>query len=239
MTNQLDPSGPAEARYNLADSQWVRLPRQARSERTLNRFLDATAELLADRPFSEISVNDIVERANRTVGSFYARFDDKSGVLRVLVEQRAAQLRQEAIDYWALDRWTDRCIGDIVSLAVDAVMNAYRNAAPVFHAAAIEAPNDAVFRDLRRSVWDAAAESFGRLVADHADEVSHPHPERAGQVAMTSLIAITDLRLIYGAEVRPLVHADDEELAADLAAMVMSIIDPVPAGPRPIVPPRP
>ena len=56
---------------------------------------------------------------------------------------------------------------------------------------------------------------------------------------MTSLIAITDLRLIYGAEVRPLVHADDEELAADLAAMVMSIIDPVPAGPRPIVPPRP
>lgn len=239
MTIESDPRGPAEASYNLAESQWVRLPRQARSEETLNRFLDATAELLADRPFSEISVNDIVERAGRTVGSFYARFDDKAGVLRVLVEQRAAQLRQEALDYWALERWTDRCIGDIVSLAVDAVMNAYRDAAPVFHVAAIEAPNDEVFRELRRSVWDVAAESFGALVAAHADEVSHPDPERAGQVAMTALIAITDLRLLYGPAVRPLVHADEEALAADLAAMVMSIIDPLPASPRPIVPPRP
>jgi AcrR family transcriptional regulator len=214
------------------------MPRQARSEETLNRFLDATAELLADRPFSEISVNDIVERADRTVGSFYARFDDKAGVLRVLVEQRASRLAQEAVDYWTVEHWTDRTIGDIVSLAVDAVMNAYRDAAPVFHAAAIEAPNDEAFRVLRRGVWDVAAESFGQVVAAHADEVSHPDPERAAQVAMMALIATTDIRLIYGPEVRPLC-ADEEELAADLAGMAMSIIDPRPRSERPIVPPRP
>ena len=233
-----DASGPAEASYNLADSEWVRVPRQARSEETLNRFLDATAELLADRPFSEISVNDIVERAERTVGSFYARFDDKAGALRVLVDQRASRLRQEAVEYWAVDRWDDRTIGDIVSLAVDAIMNAYREAGPVFHAAALEATNDEFFRHARRSVWDVAAERFGELVAAHAHELSHPDPARAGQLALISVIAVADLRLIYGSEVRPLCETD-EQLADDLAGMVMSIIAPLPGSPRPIVPPRP
>jgi AcrR family transcriptional regulator len=233
-----DPSGPAGGPYNLADSEWVRMPRQARSEETLARFLDATAELLADRPFAEIPVNDIVERADRTVGSFYARFGDKASVLRVLVEQTAAQLRHDAEEYWKVENWEGRSVGDIVSLAVDAVLTAYREAGPVFHAAAIEAPNDEAFRHARRSVWIVCAERFGEVLAAHADELSHPDPARAGQVAMTALIATTDIRLIYGPEVRP-VCGSDEQLAADLAAMVLSIIDPCPASPRPIVPARP
>jgi AcrR family transcriptional regulator len=233
-----DAPDPAEVPYNLADSEWVRMPRQARSEETLTRFLDAAADLLAERPFAEISVNDIVERAGRTVGSFYARFDDKAGVLRVLVEQTAAQLRHDADEYWQVERWSDRTVGDIVSLAVDAVINAYREARPVFHAAALEAPNDEAFRHARRSVWVVCAERFGEVLADHAAELSHPDPARAGQVAMTALIATTDIRLIYGPGVRPLCD-DDEQLASDLAGMVMSIVDPCPPVPRPIVPARP
>ncbi len=52
----------------------------------MERFLQATRELLEERSFEEITVADIVERADRTVGSFYARFQDKDAVLRPEME---------------------------------------------------------------------------------------------------------------------------------------------------------
>lgn len=209
----------------LASSEWVRRPRQARSEETLNRFLDATAELLAERRFDEISVNDICERAARTVGSFYARFDDKSCVLRVLVEQVASHLQAEAEAYWTTATFAGAPLVEIVERTVDAVLNAYRQAGAVFHAAAIAAPNDEAFRDARLGVWTACAEGFAEVLVEHGEELTHPEPERAGQLAMTAMISVVDVRMIYGPEVRPRCGSDDD-LRADLIVLLRSILHP-------------
>lgn len=209
-------------------SEWVRQPRQARSEETLTRFLTATAELLAERGrFDAISVADICRRADRTVGSFYARFEDKPSALRVLVEQVAGALQAEAAAYWVPENFGPDSVAETVGRTVDAVLSAYREAGAVFHAAAIDAPNDDVFREARLGVWVACAEGFGSVLAHHRHKFSHPDPHRAGQMAMTALIATVDLRLIYGDEVRPLC-SDDEQFRADLIELVTSIVDPRP-----------
>lgn len=206
-------------------SEWVRAPQQARSEATMLRFLDSTAELLGERPFADISVNDIVERAGRTVGSFYARFEDKTAVLRVLAGQVSSGLCDDANGFWVIDRWRERSIDDLLDSSVDAVVNAYRQAGPVFHAAAIAAPGDEGFRQARLSVWLVCADRFAEVLADHGAEIEHPDPVRAGQLAMTTMIGIADIRLIYGPEVRP-VHQSDGDLVDDLAEVVRGIIRP-------------
>ncbi len=61
-----------------------REPRQARSQRTLDALLDAAQQLLADRPFHDINVNEIIARAGSSAGSFYARFPDKQALLHAL-----------------------------------------------------------------------------------------------------------------------------------------------------------
>src|SRR4051812_16000039 len=71
----------------MIEAPRVRPPSQARSQATMDRFVQATRDLLEERPFEEITVADIVGRAERTVGSFYARFEDKHAVLRLLLEQ--------------------------------------------------------------------------------------------------------------------------------------------------------
>ena len=58
--------------------QGVQAPRQARSQRTFDNLLDAAEDLLNEKSFLEISINEIVSRAGSSVGSFYARFDDKT-----------------------------------------------------------------------------------------------------------------------------------------------------------------
>ena len=212
---------------DLSASVWVRLPRQARSEETLTRFLEATAELLADRRFDEISVNEICRRAGRTVGSFYARFDDKSSVLRVLVEQVADRVRAEAEAYWVPENFAGESIEEVIGRTVDAVLGAYREAGAVFNAAAIDAPNDEIFRNARLGVWNACADGFGEVLVDHRDQITHPDPRRGGEFAMMAVISVVDVRMIYGDQTRPLC-LDEGELRLDLISLVRSLLNPCP-----------
>src|SRR5437867_10691217 len=60
------------------------LPAQARSRETIERFAQAAERLLRTRPFEEITVQEIVRRARRPIGSFYARFSTKEALLPFL-----------------------------------------------------------------------------------------------------------------------------------------------------------
>ncbi|MDX1675699.1 MAG: TetR/AcrR family transcriptional regulator [Longimicrobiales bacterium] len=97
----LPGAGPAEGEVDLGASgpaaiDTVEPPRQARSRRSYHRLLEAAAELLADRSFDDITVDEIAERAGYTKGAFYARFDSKAALLRHLV----ARLTDGAMDAW-------------------------------------------------------------------------------------------------------------------------------------------
>lgn len=225
VASQDAADAPNPAGYDLSTSSWVRAPRQARSEETLNRFLDATVELLQDRPFSEISVHDIVERAGRTVGSFYARFDDKTGVLRLLVERTAADLRDEAAAYWVPDNFVDETLEEIVGRTVDAVLGAYSEAEAVFHAAAVHAPLDQAFRQARQAVWVACADGWGRVLVSNRHLIGHDDPYRAGQFTMMAVISVVEVRLLYGAETRP-IYAEESGLRDDLIDLVIAALTP-------------
>lgn len=64
--------------------RWVSKPAQNRSERTFFRLLDAAEGLLGGRHWHEVSVQEIVRKADASVGSFYNRFADKEALLHCL-----------------------------------------------------------------------------------------------------------------------------------------------------------
>lgn len=70
----------------------VRAPLQDRSRKTFADILEATEALMNERSWVDITVGDIVTAANCTVGSFYARFDDKDAVLACLSEQLSEEV---------------------------------------------------------------------------------------------------------------------------------------------------
>ena len=103
----------------------VQPPRQARSRRTYHRLLEAAAELLAERPFDDITIDEIAERAGYTKGAFYARFDSKAALLRHLV----ARLTDGALEAWAEflapDRWEDATVREIAEAFVQRMVAIY------------------------------------------------------------------------------------------------------------------
>ena len=103
----------------------VEPPRQARSRRSYHRLLEAAAELLADRPYDDITIDEIAGRAGYTKGAFYARFDSKAALLRHLV----ARLTDGALEAWDdfLDpaRWSDASVGEVAEAFVRRLVAVY------------------------------------------------------------------------------------------------------------------
>lgn len=74
----------------------VRAPLQTRSRKTFTDILVAAEKLMNQKTWVDVTVSDIVKEANCTVGSFYARFDDKHAVLACLSSQLSADVEQQS-----------------------------------------------------------------------------------------------------------------------------------------------
>ena len=71
----------------MARSGDVRPPQQERSRETLDRIVEAAELLIDGRPFDSISIDDIINEADVSRSSFYARFPSKEALLPVLFER--------------------------------------------------------------------------------------------------------------------------------------------------------
>jgi AcrR family transcriptional regulator len=76
-----------------------RPPQQARSARSLQKFLDAGLRLLSEHEdFERISVNELVAAAGGSSGAFYGRFQNKSAFF-IHLEQVAVDALLEKLDH--------------------------------------------------------------------------------------------------------------------------------------------
>lgn len=75
----------------------VRRPLQERSLQTYNRLIAAALEMLREQDFDVISIRELVERSDCSVGSFYHRFGTKEGLFDALIHAMLAR-RGEAVE---------------------------------------------------------------------------------------------------------------------------------------------
>ena len=184
---KVGPAGAVEARGGQGGSgsgadpgalamTAVEPPKQARSRRTYHRLLEAASELLADRPFDEITVDEIAERAGYTKGAFYARFDSKAALLRHLV----ARLTEGALDAWDAfldpDRWADASLEDVVEAFVHRMVAIYTRSGHLMGAIdrEVQLGGDPAVRATMRDLNERVADGFVRLLETRRSELP-PH----------------------------------------------------------------
>jgi len=180
------------------DDEWVRAPRQARSQATLERFVEATRQLLEQQSFEDITVADIVQRAERTVGSFYARFDDKYAVLHVLTERLQRRITDVVRAFCDPVRWEGAPVSDFVAESVRLNVQAYRRAGPLYKASLQASVTDDRFRRRRMETMLVCAEAQKRLLLSRSDELHCADPERASDMMFELVSATLDHALLFG-----------------------------------------
>jgi AcrR family transcriptional regulator len=207
----------------MPDREWVRAPRQARSQATLERFVEATRLLLEERSFEEITVADIVSKAERTVGSFYARFEDKYAVLHVLVARLDERIKTLVRSFSDPARWEGATVAEFVSESVSLRVVAYRRSSALHRAALTAAATDERFRARRIETMRYCAEQHKAFLAARADELGCLDAGRASDMMYELVTAVLDHELLFG-RFTTTTPTSDVELVAELTEQSLAVL---------------
>ncbi len=212
----------------MSSDEWVRAPRQARSQATLERFVDATRELLGRQSFEDITVAEIVKTADRTVGSFYARFDDKYAVLHVLVDRLNQRISDVVDAFCDQVRWEGVPLSEFIAESVRLNVQAYRRSGPLYRAALQASVTDERFRRRRMETMQECAEAQKRFILSRSGEVGCDDPARASDMMFELVAARLDHELLFGRFTITHPESDLEliEELVDQCCAVLAIIDP-------------
>src|SRR5271165_3271865 len=100
--------------------------KQARSRKTLDRFLQATRDILYEKEFADITVAEIVQRAGSSCGAFYARFPSKEALLPALYDAYSRSLPTETTVWSDPSTWGERSLAIRIGKMVRFVIRDYR-----------------------------------------------------------------------------------------------------------------
>jgi AcrR family transcriptional regulator len=199
----------------------IRPPRQARSERTLERILAAAEALSAKRPLDEVSVDEIVEEAGTSVGAFYKRFPTKHALLPGLLARMQTRNLQQMREGLATPSARKMALGARVVTLLARQADALRA-----HRAMVRAVVAArVGGGLALPVTELdQARAMLALLADwlleRRTEIRRPDPEIAVRIALH--FSISSLQLTLLQDEAPSVSPD--RLVAELAQAVIAYL---------------
>lgn len=100
-------TGSKESGASGVRLEGFREPRQERSRRTLDRIVGATEALLCERGAGDLTVEDVVTRADTSVGAFYTRFDGKRVAVAFVRERSWDEARRMWRAFLAPEAWED------------------------------------------------------------------------------------------------------------------------------------
>jgi AcrR family transcriptional regulator len=195
---------------------WVTEPLQARSQETLARFLEAADQLLREKPFEDITIAEIVEHADRTVGSFYARFADKEALLRTLAQRVLDQLIADMERRFDAEQWRAAPLEDVVRTAVRASVVHFWANAHIARAALTLAGRDDEARRSRTANYIAIGTAVRRAI--DASDARIEASDGAVSYTVEVVAALLDTRALFAESWRP-----GREI--DLEAEINSISD--------------
>lgn len=186
------PAAAVHPRYRCAQ------PAQQRSRETMDRFAEAAEELLEEKRFEEISIQDIVRRAGRPIGSFYARFASKEALVPFLYERYHETLytvfssRLARVDWEALD------LTGTISALVDFLLGVYDERRWLIRALVLFArtrpealPADVLRR--RTELYDLPV----AILARHRARIRHDDPEDATRFGVFLVSSVAREKLLF------------------------------------------
>ena len=206
------------------DLYWVRPPRQARSQETLERILDAAEALVAEKGFEDATVSEVVRRAGSSVGSFYGRFRDKDGLLYALYERHLEQATATADAALGPARWEGADIAEILGAVVRFLVSIYRERQGLIRAFVVRNHLDPEFRARQERLSHYVSEKLSRLLLARVGEIRHPEPTRAAAFGLTMAVSAIESVVLFGELRSDALALSDDELARELVRAFLAYL---------------
>jgi len=208
-----------------------RQPVQARSVASTHRMLDAAEGLLEAGGPDALTVDAVVRQARTSVGSFYARFGDRQGLLVVMQDRLLSRL-VDALDATVAAAAAEPDLPAAVEILVAEFLKAFRAHRTAFNAYILQNRSDPSMRARGAEASRQAADSVGRLLATRRDQVEHPDLTLAADFTYRALFALaTQTVILDDRDVTGKQH-NDETWAEQTTRLLLAYLQaPLPGDP--------
>lgn len=203
--------------------------KQARSRETLKQLLRATAQILDEKGLEGATIPRIAARAGLTPGAVYRRFQDKGALMRTLSLEvlRSAAERSEKL--LTPDAAAGKSLADLARHIVQSSLASYRKHAGLLraiHDFGVSHPN-AAFRQALGEIETRNFRCVARFVLLRREEIRHPHPESAVNLALMFVgLTIREVLLLdtISRHWTPLFPKDDDSLVRELVGAFLAYL---------------
>jgi AcrR family transcriptional regulator len=182
---------------HLAPYKW---PRQKRSRASLERLLDAAEEQIRQNGFEALTISGVVNSIGLSVGAFYARFPDKTALLHAVQDRFHNRLEPIIREQMIAEAGPCTTLADAVEAAVEVLIRNVTGERELSRAFMSLSVADPVLRARGELVNRQRREALLEILIVHKDEIGHPDPELAIDVAYGMYAAVVRGRLMFGAE---------------------------------------
>ena len=114
------------------------MPTQARSRRTVDALLEATAQVLAKDGWHRTSTNRVAARAGTSIGTLYEYFPSREALVTALIEQLVDRLEQRMLE--TLDQALANPTDNTAHVWLSAMIDLLEHEAPVVRVLTTEVP---------------------------------------------------------------------------------------------------
>ncbi len=189
-------------------------PKQERSQVTVEAILSATAHILTENGYNQLTTNRVAERAGVSIGSLYQYFPNKEALIFALAEQHANEMVQLAKQH--LEGLSDRTIPEVLRQIIKAALAAHAVNPKLHRVLHEQIPHSEVMKRLDQAKIENLLQSF---LAQHSDQLRPKNLELA-----VFMVERTIRALIYGAMIDHPELLKTGELEQELTLMLSAYL---------------
>lgn len=190
----------------------------------MERILDAAEQLIRERGFDAMTISEVVERSNSSVGSLYARFPNKLGLLRGVHQRYLNRVQDEVFAALIGEHPEAETLEEAVSRIVQVISSHLLSEPELFRAFILEAVFDPGVRAQGERTNAARRNKVMEILLKHRSEIRHPDPESAARWFYSFCMAILRERITFGEAAELAGGFTDEVLIAELTRTGMAYL---------------
>jgi len=174
-------------------------PKQKRSRESLERLLAAATAVLEEGGYEAFGVHEVSRRAGVGIGVVYARLGSKEGLFMAVHARALERFATDRDELLGSVRADDASMAGLIAAAVDAQAEIFRRHRKLLRVFMVRAETDRWILERGARASDANARAFAALLLARRDEIRHPDPELAVDVAYRLVFDTLARRIMRGA----------------------------------------
>jgi AcrR family transcriptional regulator len=194
----------------------IRPPLQRRSQQSLERVLKAGLEILQEQGVNGFTLQDVSQRAGVSIGSIYARVPSREALIMAIYEEAMRWTEEEIEKSERTGAREDLTPRERIETLVTDTANMMLAHGEVLRVFMRQAP-------LNSEIWNRGAEksqanarAFEQAMLEHREDIGHPDPELAVDIAFRMVYCTIARRITHGPTFETERIITDGELVGEL-----------------------